>query len=531
MNRLSITQKLIGAFGIVFALIAFFGLFINFYFQSISSERSNLKDWFDSSVVVTNITTSLLKKDFSAVDSGFTQYQQILNESDYETEQERQRDQQMLDSELKLWQEFKSTHSEQAYQRVVAAMEADYQDCVGGLAQAVDVSEEILDDFEKFVHIMGIVIALILVLIVCVLWLLSKNIRSSVNQVATVTEKAAKGDLSRDVPISSTDEFGTIAAQFNSVLQHMRKVLGNVQAAAQEVSSSAEKTRTGMNRTGDLIQRVALAVTAAYDNAKEQKTAISDTEERAKQMEQSVEQSISAMQAGLESVHQTADHAATGNDKAQEAAHQMTDIAAAVEESARIVQELGENSKEIGSIVGVISSLAEQTNLLALNAAIEAARAGEAGKGFAVVADEVRKLAEGSQSAVQKIDSIISTIQTTTDKAVETMNSGRQLVQAGLSNVELTGQAFQEIVNMIKIAEENSNRVMKTINYLREPISDIVQRTDKISKMSVEIADNMESISISTAKEATNIVEISENSSNLTELAQNMETTVHEFQV
>ena len=505
MTRLSITQKLIVAFGVIFALIAFFGLFINFYFQSISSDRSNLGDWLKSTKVV--------------------------NESDYETEQERQRDQEMLNSEKKLWEDYKSIKSEQAYQKIVVAMEADCQDCIRGMTEAVLTSEEIFDNIEYLVHVIGIIIAVILILIVGILYILSKNIRHSVSQIALVTEKASKGDLSQDVRVDSTDEFGIIAEQFNSVIQHMRKVLRRLQDAAKQVSSSAEKTKSGMTHTGELIKNIALAVTTAYDNANAQKKAIGDSEDRIKQMEQGVEQSISAMEAGLESVRQTADHATTGNDKAQETARQMNEIANSVDQSARIVQELGENSKEIGSIVGVISSIAEQTNLLALNAAIEAARAGEAGKGFAVVADEVRKLAEGSQASVQKIDSIIGTIRATTDKAVATMESARQLVQSGLSNVELTGQSFQEIVNMIKIAEENSNRVMKTINSLRDPILDIVNRTEKISDMSVEIADNMEAISISTAKEATHIVEISENSSNLTELSKNMETTVHEFQL
>ena len=535
MTRLSITQKLIGAFGVVFVLVSSFGLFINFYFQSISSERTNLKDWLASATTVTDITLGVFKKDIVQVDKGFAEYQRILSNSEYDDENERQRDQEMLNNEIRLWQEFKNAKDESqrqsAYEKITSAMEADCKDCMKGLNDAVDVSEEIFSNFEGLIHVMGIVIALILIFIVAILYFLARDIRHSVNQIISVTEKAAKGDLSHDVITDATDEFGNIAAQFNSVIQHMRKVLSKVQSAAQKVSTSAEKTKTGVNHTGDLIQNVALSVTSAYDNANAQKEAIGDSKERIKQMEQSVEQSITAMRAGLESVQRTAEHAATGNEKADETVRQMNEIANAVEESARIVQELGENSKEIGSIVEVISSIAEQTNLLALNAAIEAARAGEHGRGFAVVADEVRKLAEGSQESVQKIGNIIGTIQTTTEKAVETMKAGHQLVQAGRSNVELTGQSFHEIVNMIKIAEENSNKVMATIDSLREPILDIVNRTEKISNMSVEIADKMEAISISTAKEAQNIIEISENSGSLTELAQNMETTVHEFQL
>ena len=207
----------------------------------------------------------------------------------------------------------------------------------------------------------------------------------------------------------------------------------------------------------------------------------------------------------------------------------MAEISEAVEKSAKIVQELGDNSKEIGSIVEVISSIAEQTNLLALNAAIEAARAGEAGRGFAVVADEVRKLAEGSKESVEKIGSIIEKIQVTTDKAVETMQIGHQRVQEGRKNVEATGHSFNEIVNMIKIAEENSTKVMEIINSLRSPIVDIVNRTSKTASMSVEVANQMESISIATEEQAENIVDIADNSSNLTELSKNMKKAVNEF--
>ena len=140
-------------------------------------------------------------------------------------------------------------------------------------------------------------------------------------------------------------------------------------------------------------------------------------------------------------------------------------------------------------------------------------------------------MAEGSQQAVQKIGNIIGTIQTTTDKAVETMKAGHELVQIGRSNVEATGNSFNEIVSMIKIAEENSTQVMETISGLRKPIEDIVKRSSKIASMAVEAAKNMEAISIATADQAGKIVEISEDSGTLTDLSENMMNTVHEFKI
>ena len=237
------------------------------------------------------------------------------------------------------------------------------------------------------------------------------------------------------------------------------------------------------------------------------------------------------MQAGLESVQETVERALHGTEMADVTVNQMSEIAKSVEESARIVEELGENSKEIGSIVEVISGISEQTNLLALNAAIEAARAGEQGRGFAVVADEVRKLAESSQESVKKIGEIINTIQATTDKAVITMNKGREVVDKGRENIELTGKSFHEIVTMIQQADESSQQVMLIISGLREPVEDIVKRMKTILNTSKEISDEVETISIATAEQAENIVEISEKANNLTELSENMNNTVTEFQI
>ena len=578
MKNLSITQKLIGSFGAVFVFVASFGLFIWYSFASMNSERSNVSDWMGSTVSVTNISKSssdlhkavnlrvvavgrpeasrwkneqedVIKK----IDSQFEQYKTALDNSIYDDEAERQRDLEMYDNDLRLWQNYKSqvarldsllaandiagsfnllsTDMDKAFNEFSTAMDNDVQDCREGLQEAIETSEKTFGDFESLVHVIGIIIAVILIFIVVVLYVLSRDINRSVKKISSVTERAARGDLSRDIEIESNDEFGLISEQVNSVFQHMRKALGRVQSVAREVAEGAEKNKTSVHKSGELIQNVALAVTSAFENAESQKEAIKITDEHVHQIESSVEISAAAMQAGLESVSETAKHATIGNEVSEKTVAHMNDIAESVEKSAKIVRELGENSKEIGSIVEVIANIAAQTNLLALNAAIEAARAGEQGRGFAVVADEVRKLAESSQESVQKIADIIGKIQVTTEQAVVTMESGYKLVDEERKNIETTGKAFNDIVSMIQQAEECSQQVMLIISDLSKPIEEIVSRTEKLSDMSKEITEKMESISIATGEQAADIVAISENSAALEELSKNLNTTANEFQL
>ncbi|MBQ9479341.1 MAG: HAMP domain-containing protein, partial [Selenomonadaceae bacterium] len=433
MNRFSITQKLIFAFGSVFIAFALFGLFIWFSFANMSSERSNVRDWLSTDVIVGRISRNLAEihhavhlrvmsnaaqwkteqdRGIQVIDSSFVEYQNTINNALYDDESERKHDQSMLDNEMQLWQAYKAQLSrldqlisandqagghalllgdiEKSFNAFEQAMKADSEECASGLLDAVDASEQVFADFEGLIHVIGIVMAVILLLIVLILVVLIRAINSSVDQIVHVTERVADGDFSHDIVIESNDEFGTILAQFNTVIQHMRQALGNVQEAAGQVSLSAEKVKSSVNETGDLIQNVAMAVTSASDNATAQDALVNETEGRVRSMEQGIERSIEAMRAGLASVEETAKHAATGNKLAAETVVHMNEIAESVADAARIVKELGENSKEIGSIVETISAIADQTNLLALNAAIEAARAGEHGKGFAVVADEVR---------------------------------------------------------------------------------------------------------------------------------------------
>ena len=578
MAGMSITKKLFMAFGLLFVMFAGFGGFVLYSFGSVGTENENVGDWIKSHMVVSEVNDeisdvqravlmriithgtsdaphwqSTIAQRTSEVDHAFLSYQENLKSFTYDTEAERQSDLEMLQNELDLWNNYKSNIDEievllqsgnvaganallrgdlsKNFEAIDAAMKADMESCTQGLYDATSTANKVFESLVSRIHISGVILIIIIIGGVIVVGMLAKTINRSVNQIESVTKLAAKGDLSKQIVSDSDDEFGLIAQEFNAVMKHVRDVIKNVQDTAKNVSEDAEALNTSFANSAKSLESVAMSVATVTDNALKQQENLIETKTHVHNMEGEVDKAVSAMKNGLASVQSTAQHAARGSEIASETVKQMNDIAKAVQDSAKIVRELGENSKEIGSIVEAISNIAGQTNLLALNAAIEAARAGEQGRGFAVVADEVRKLAEESQNAVEKIGAIIATIQVTTENAVQAMEIGRSRVEQGRGNVETTGVSFQEIVTMIRTAEENSLTVMKVINNLLEPMKNIVERTEQAADMSDEIVREVETISIATAEQAGGVMTISENSQALTELSNCLKEVVHEFRL
>lgn len=578
MSEMSITKKLFLAFGTVFVLFAGFGAFVLYSFGNVGTENENIDDWITSHMVVSEVSDrvgdtqrailmlvltngtsdkehwhSILVERMSGVDNAFQRYQHSLNSFTYDDEAERQKDLEMLQNEVTLWENYKEQinnvvndleSSDNAAANAVLrdelsytfdaidnAMKADADNCTQGLYKSTSSADKIFQKIVTRVHVIGAVLIILLILGVFVINLLVQSINRAVNQIQEVTDLVSKGDLSQEIEVHSNDEFGKISQQFNAVIKHIRKVIRNVQETAKTVSEDAESLNNSFSKSAQTLEGVAMSIATVTDNALRQQENLAETRKYVHTMESDVDQAVSAMKSGLASVQNTAKHATHGSEIATETVNQINEIATAVQDSAKIVRELGENSKEIGTIVETISEIAGQTNLLALNAAIEAARAGEQGRGFAVVADEVRKLAEGSQNAVEKIATIIQTIQVTTESAVEAMEIGRERVEQGRGNVETTGHSFQEIVKMIRTAEENSLTVMKVINSLLEPMKNIVERTEQAADMSNQVVKEVETISIATAEQAGSVVTISENSQALTNLSNDLRGVVEEFKL
>ncbi|WP_261841589.1 methyl-accepting chemotaxis protein [Aliamphritea ceti] len=401
-------------------------------------------------------------------------------------------------------------------------LDAELANLVMQLSESADASNQALEqlmqdaqvlaaqvagDAEQQVNInqtTNIVISLFSVLIAITIgvWV-SRNIRNSMRRIMNILRVIADGDLTQRLAVTSKDEFGQLSRWVNELVDKQENVIRQIHTAANQISNSAQQASDIGHRTHNMMNDQQMQTTQVATAIHQMSATVSEVAQSAELAQQQVTDIDTAANSNRELM--------------QHSIERVNALAEELDRTGRVINQLNEDSLNIGRILEVIEDIAGQTNLLALNAAIEAARAGEQGRGFAVVADEVRNLASRTQNSTQEIQVMIDKLQSGATDAVKIMDSSRQEAQSSVAQTVKAGDSLSEMV--------------RQLGEVRQMSISIATAAEQQTAVSMEISQSVQQIADTAESGLQDAEESAKGSEVLSKLAMQQQQMINQFKL
>lgn len=368
--------------------------------------------------------------------------------------------------------------------------------------------------------------------IILIAWVVSRNLSRPIRAVTSIAKSVADGDLTgEEKQITTRDEIGQLSQNFYHMKQSLKALIQQVYTSSEYVAASASELTISAEQTSKLTEQITNAMEQVSSGADLQNTGVAESRRSLQELSSGVYQMAEFSTTISKTSAHTIQKAQEGGISVQKAVDQMQSIHGSVTESDQIIKLLDERSKEIGKILDVVTGIARQTNLLALNAAIEAARAGEHGRGFAVVADEVRKLAEESQRSSSLIGNLIAEMQQDVVYTIDAMGQVKNKVNEGILVANETKRSFQEIIDTTGEVASQIQRIAVTAEQMSAGANQLTTSFSEMALVSQTASSSTQEVAASAQEQLASMEEITSSAESLQQLAFQLKEMIRQFKI
>src|SRR6056297_186962 len=363
-------------------------------------------------------------------------------------------------------------------------------------------------------------------------WLFSRAFTANIKILTDGADRLSHGDLSRKVRLRKglfSDETEDLSNSLNLVVDSLRNLVGQIRGSALNVNESSMALATTSEEMTATAHEVAGSIEQISRGAETQAEMVERVSRVVREMAEQIELVAGSSGKLTESAEETTLSAREGEGLTSKALENMKQVLSQIEENGAMIVDFSEQVQKIGSIIDVITGIAQKTNLLALNATIEAARAGEYGHGFAVVAEEVSKLADSTSNSAAEITQLIETTREQSAQVQQSMAQSVKSIDAGREAVDVTGNAFKSIITKAEAAQERSIDIRDLTEKQSEGAQAVVSAIEEIARVTEDNAAATEEVSAATEEQTASMEEMSFASQRLSRLAEELLTSVRRF--